>query len=403
MMVYYLIGIKGSGMSALAKLLISEGHIVKGVDDLNHYFTEKGLFVSIENFYNMKLKASYFYIIGNAFKNHKVVAYITKMGYYYKKYPEFLNIHYKNYKWICVSGTHGKTLTTKLISSLIPSKYLIGDGSGGGKGNIFVIEACEYMENFLNYSPDILIILNIDYDHPDFYKNKIEYFNAFNKLSFKSKLVIANGDDEYARRLTSNNIIYFGISDYNDYLFDYCKGYTIIDNYAFKFPLEGKHYAYDLVSSYIVMKKMGISSQRLIDVLKSFKMPKRRFEIKKIRNCIVIADYAHHPTELKALYSTIKEKYPKLSNCIIFEPHTISRTNSFLDDFKASLSLFDMCYLLPIFTSIRENRNINLENKLYHFLDFPLININNINTIIDKYDILLLVGAGDIYNVFSKL
>ena len=390
-------------MSALAKLLISEGHIVKGVDDTNHYFTEKGLFINIESFYNMKLKASYYYIIGNAFRNHKVTSYIIKKNYYYKLYPEFLNYHYKGYKWICVSGSHGKTLTTKLISSLIPSIYLIGDGSGGGKGNYFVIEACEYMENFLNYSPDILIILNIDYDHPDFYKNEIEYFNAFNKLSNKSKLVIANGDDEYVRRLISNNIIYFGTSDYNDYQFNYYNGITIIDNYTFKFPLEGNHYAYDLVASYIAMKKLGISHLKMIDTLKRFKMPKRRFEIKKIKNTILIADYAHHPTELKALYSTIKEKYPNLNNCIIFEPHTITRTNSFLNFFKEALALFDKCYLLPIFTSIRENRNVVLEENLYKCLNFSLININEINNLIDKYDILLFVGAGDIYNIFSKL
>ena len=402
-MIYYLIGIKGSGMSALAKLLISEGHIIKGVDDNNHYFTEKGLYINFEDFYNMKLKNHYFYIIGNAFRSHKVTSYIKKMGYKYMLYPEFLNYHYKDYRWICVSGSHGKTLTTKLISSLIPSKYLIGDGSGGGDGNIFVIEACEYMENFLNYSPDILIILNIDYDHPDYYKNEIEYFNAFNKLAIKAKQVIANGDDKYARKLIGNNIIYFGTDSYNDYQFDYYNGKVIIDNYAFKFPLYGKHYAYDLVASYIAMKKIGISYVRMIDVLKKFKMPKRRFEIKKINNTIIIADYAHHPTEIKALYSTIKEKYPNLSNCIIFEPHTYTRTNAFKEEFKEALGLFDECYLLPVFTSIREGRNISLENELYSYLSYSVINSNDINSLIDKYRILLLVGAGNIYNDFLKL
>ena len=259
------------------------------------------------------------------------------------------------------------------------------------------------MENFLNYSPDILIILNIDYDHPDYYKNEIEYFNAFNKLAIKAKQVIANGDDKYARKLIGNNIIYFGTDSYNDYQFDYYNGKVIIDNYAFKFPLYGKHYAYDLVASYIAMKKIGISYVRMIDVLKKFKMPKRRFEIKKINNTIIIADYAHHPTEIKALYSTIKEKYPNLSNCIIFEPHTYTRTNAFKEEFKEALGLFDECYLLPVFTSIREGRNISLENELYSYLSYSVINSNDINSLIDKYRILLLVGAGNIYNDFLKL
>lgn len=108
-LIYYLIGIKGSGMSALAKLLISEGHIVKGVDSKEHFFTEKGLNINIDNFYNMKLKPSYFYIIGNAYRNHKITNYILKMGYNYDYYPNFLKKHFKDSFWICVSGSHGKT------------------------------------------------------------------------------------------------------------------------------------------------------------------------------------------------------------------------------------------------------------------------------------------------------
>lgn len=390
-------------MSALAKLLISEGHIVKGVDSKEHFFTEKGLNIDIESFYNMSLKSSYYYIIGNAYKNHKITYYILKKGYHYDYYPIFLRKHFKNSFWICVSGSHGKTLTTKLISSVIDSKYLIGDGSGGGKGKIFVMEACEYMESFLNYNPDILVILNIDYDHSDYFKNKEEYFNAFNKLAYKSKLVIANGDDLYCQRLAKNNTIYFGINDNNDVVFTYYKGTTIIDHHAIKFPLYGIHYAYDLAACYTVMKELGITMVRLIHNMENFQMPKRRFEERKFNDKIIIADYAHHPTEISFLHETIINKYPKKNNCIIFEPHTYTRTITFINEFKASLALFDKCYLLPVFTSSRENKNIKLDEYVKSIFNYPYTNFNEIKSIIKEYDVILFVGAGSIYNLFSQL
>lgn len=402
-LIYYLIGIKGSGMSALAKLLISEGHIVKGVDSKEHFFTEKGLNINIDNFYNMKLKPSYFYIIGNAYRNHKITNYILKMGYNYDYYPNFLKKHFKDSFWICVSGSHGKTLTTKLISSVIDSKYLIGDGSGGGKGKIFVMEACEYMESFLNYNPDILVILNIDYDHSDYFNNKEEYFNAFNKLAYKSKLVIANGDDRYCQKLSKNNIIFLGINDNNDLSFTYYKGTTIIDHHAIKFPLYGIHYAYDLAACYAVMKELDIDILRLIHKIKRFQMPKRRFEERNYHNKIIIADYAHHPTEISFLHETIINRYPNKKNCIIFEPHTYTRTITFLNDFNNTLALFDKCYLLPVFTSARENKNIKLDEFIKSSLNYPYINFNDIKSIINEYDVILFVGAGSIYNLYLKL
>lgn len=390
-------------MSALAKLLISEGHIVKGVDTKEHFFTEEGLNINIDSFYNMKLKASYFYIIGNAFKNHKITNYILKMGYHYDYYPSFLRNHFKDSFWICVSGSHGKTLTTKLISNVISSKYLIGDGSGGGRGKILVMEACEYMESFLNYRPDILVILNIDYDHSDYFKNKEEYFNAFNRLAFKSKLVIANGDDSYCQKLAKNNTIYYGINDNNDITFTYYKGTTIIDHHAMKFPLYGIHYAYDLVACYTVMRELGVETSRLIHALDNFQMPKRRFEERKYNDKVIIADYAHHPTEISFLHETIINKYPNKRNCIIFEPHTYTRTITFLNDFNSSLGLFDKCYLLPVFTSAREEVNIKLDEYIRQGLNYSYINSKEILSIISDYDVILFVGAGNIYNLYLKL
>ena len=107
-MVYYLVGIKGAAMSSLAKLLKCDGHTVIGVDVIESFYTDEGL-DNVESFGNVHLKASYYYIIGNAYVNHNITNYIMKMGYYYKMYPSFIKEYYKFKKWICISGGHGKT------------------------------------------------------------------------------------------------------------------------------------------------------------------------------------------------------------------------------------------------------------------------------------------------------
>ncbi|MDE6660449.1 MAG: hypothetical protein K2J93_01330, partial [Anaeroplasmataceae bacterium] len=169
-MLFYLVGIKGSALSALAKILSKQGHIVRGVDVEEDFYTMNSKYpIRIESFSNMKLKNCYFYIIGNAFLKHSVTEYIQNMGYRYMTYPEFLNDHFKDKRWISISGTSGKTTTTKMISTLLPySTSLIGDGSYSyGTEDYFILESCEYRNTFLNYHPYISLILNVNYDHID--------------------------------------------------------------------------------------------------------------------------------------------------------------------------------------------------------------------------------------------
>ncbi|MBE6137341.1 MAG: hypothetical protein E7176_02985 [Erysipelotrichaceae bacterium] len=410
-MIFYLVGIKGSGMSALAKLLAQQGHIVRGVDIEDYVYTENNLTdCKVECFNKMSLKSYYFYIIGNAFINHSVTKYIKLMRYYYIEYARFIAWYFKKYNFISVAGSHGKTTTTKMLSTLYnSSSYLIGDGTGSGLDKFnFIIESCEYKNSFLNYNPNVCLILNIDYDHPDFFIKRDDYIEAFNKLALKSKIVVINGDDVNAKKIIKKTYITYGLDKENDIVFSY-----IIDNgkmlvtilgRAFTIPFLGKHYAYDFVGAYLVCKLAGITDDEIDNRIKMLELPKRRMDELTINDSVVIHDYAHHPTELKSVYESIKLKYPNKKIICIFQPHTISRTISLKSEFKSALKLFDSCYLLSIFTSIREGLNQTIENEVYEFWGYTCISkLDAININLEPNTVYLYAGAGDIDGVFLEI
>ncbi|MBQ9124656.1 MAG: hypothetical protein IJY14_03090 [Acholeplasmatales bacterium] len=408
-MYYYLIGIKGSGMSALAKVLLDDGHNVTGADELRHYYTEDGLNVKIDSLDNIPFNKDYIYIIGNAYINHNATNKIIKDGLSYYTYPDFLNSYFSNYKIITVSGSHGKTTTTKMLAHLCEkSSYIIGDGSGkGGNNNVFILEACEYRNTFLSYKPNIAILLNIDYDHPDFFKNEDEYIKSFKEFISNSNLVIANGDDDNILKINTKNMILYGMNENNDIRFkseiinDKTRVYLLGEEYTI--PTLGIHYVYDFVGALLASKYLGISSDITREKIKDFVLPKRRLETKEYNKSILIHDYAHHPKEIECVHDTLRLKYPNYKINCIFEPHTLSRSIGLKDEFKKALSLFDDVYLLPIFTSVREIKNIALENQIYEYWGYKRINESFIKRIINDNQIYAFLGAGDINEVFLKV
>ena len=398
-------------MSALARVLADQGHIVKGVDVEDYFYTEDNLNnCLIESFNLMHLNPYYFYIIGNAFINHSTVKYIKLMKYHYMEYPKFINWYFKQYNFISVCGSHGKTTTTKMLTQMYDNpSYIIGDGSGSGaSNNNFIIESCEYKNTFLNYNPDIALILNIDYDHPDFFKNEGEYIDSFNRFALKSKIVIINGDDKNAKKIIKENYITYGLNRENDIIFTY----TIKENKmdinilgrVFSLPYLGKHYAYDFVGAYLLAKLAGIHDDDIANRMKSFKLPKRRMEEALINESLLIHDYAHHPTEIKSVYENIRLRYPNKHLVCFFQPHTITRTVAFKDSFKEALDMFDECYLLSIFTSAREGVNQIIEDDIYRLWGYPLLFSSSIKMLdLKPESIYLFLGAGDIDRVYKEL
>lgn len=409
-MIYYLVGIKGSGMSALAIFLYEQGHIVKGVDQEIHYFTEDKLYnIEIESFKKMNLKKSYFYIIGNSYINSSTFNFIKSMNYRYLTYPKFIFEYLLNYNFIAVGGTHGKTTSSTMLSVLLNDySYIIGDGSASGKSKTnIIVEACEYRDSFLNYYPDISLILNIDYDHPDYFKSKEDYLNSFKKFAYQSKLIIANGDDLNIQKIKSSRFITYGLNEENDIKFEY-----EINNYnmkikilsdTFNIPYVGLQYAYDFVGSYIVCKMKGLEDRKIKERIKYLSHPKRRMEKYIKNNSIMICDYAHHPTEIKCLYESIKAMYDNIRIVCFFQPHTISRSITFIEEFKESLDLFDDTYIIRTFTSVREENNIKKEKEIYDYWGYKILSRNDVMNFKFNNNVYLFLGAGDIDKIFKNI
>ncbi len=393
-MKYYLVGIKGSGMSGLACFLKSIGHDVIGSDTVNDYGFEtklKELGIKIIPFSKNNITPDYIYIISNAYNADFVeVNEIIKNNYTYFYYHDFIStldgIH------IAISGTHGKTTTTTFLKDLLidePIGYIVGDGTGGGSKNYkyLIYEACEYRDHFLAYNPDILVITNIDFDHPDYFKDIYDVQNSFDKLKEKSKYVIElnNTDYEILEKTTNNTT------------------FKYLDN-IYKVSLIGTHLIEDLILALKVLTKLGFNQDYIESHLNKLRLPKRRSEETKIKNTIIIEDYGHHPKEIDSLNEMIKLKYPGYFVTCIFQPHTYSRTICFYKEFIKSLESFDKVYIDKVFTSKREPYDLNKQNQvnyLFNMFDsFVDLKIEDIN--LDNEQIIVLLGAGDVHIRFKE-
>lgn len=403
-------------MSALACLLQDLGNEVVGSDYPNQYFTDQILEerkIKIYNFNEAKVDASYIYIIGLAFnEDNDDVKKIKKNHYKYYYYNDFIG-HELNMDIIGVSGTHGKTTTTTFLSQMLNNNvsYIIGDGTGKGikESNKLVLEACEYKNHFLAYQPEILLINNIELDHPDFFKNINEVVSSFQKIVDQSKIAVVNGDDINIKRLTFNKVIKVGQDQTNDVIFKVIKTNkegTFINIkeknkiYAVFIPFFGIHLVYDFVMAYVACRLLGVNPH-----IQDLTLPKRRMTEHKYGKTILIDDYGHHPTEIKSLYNSIKEKYHNYKINVIFQPHTYSRTLTLKKEFKEALSLFDAVYLDKVFPSSREEEStfkqlkINKIFKKYRSFTPSIIDLINPN----NSEVWVFLGAGTINGYIKKV
>lgn len=421
--VYYFVGIKGTGMSALALILHDLGYDVQGSDIAKTTFTQKGLQqagIKINNFNADNIQKGMTIIVGNAFgDDNPEVQCAQKLNLPILSYPEMVNKLVEQSTSIGVAGAHGKTSTTGLLahvlSGIAKTSYLIGDGTGKGirDNKFFVFEADEYRRHFLAYHPDYLIMTNIDFDHPDYFRDLNDVITAFQTEALQvKKALFAWGDEPILRKVHTGShvpIYYYGLSEANDFravnierdihgcYFDvFYEGQKIGH---FSIPLFGEH---NVLNSLAVI---GISFLEKIDSkliqlgLSSFHGVKRRYSEKQVGDMILIDDYAHHPSEIKATIDAARQQYPHKQLIVVFQPHTYSRTKALLKDFVQSLDLADTVYLTNIFGSIREQEGqINsqdLGNKIKH--GGQVVTLDNLQLLLQYHNaVIIFMGAGDI-------
>ena len=416
---YHFIGIKGTGMSALAHLLYDSGKTVKGSDVDKYFFTEESLRekeIEILSFSADNIKEDEIIIAGNAFTDaHPEIKRAKELGLKFYKYHEFLGKWAKQYTSVAVTGSHGKTSTTGLLAHVLeesmPLSYLIGDGTGKGATNAeyFVFEACEYKRHFLSYYPDYAIMTNIDFDHPDYFKDVDDVFDAFQTMANQvQKGIIACGDDSYLPKLeTRVPIVYYGFSEANDFQaqnVDVSEKGTSFDVYVrnafferFTIPMYGNHHILNALSVIAFCHYENITTD-VMKNLSTFGGVKRRFSEKKINNQVIIDDYAHHPIEITATIDSARKKYPNKEVVAVFQPHTYSRTQTFLSEFAGSLEEADYVYLCDIFSSAREESGeLTVQDLINRVEQSELLDINHIS-VLKKYQdaVIIFMGAGDI-------
>ena len=288
-------------MSALANILVDLGYEVSGADYNKKYFTEDTLrdCIKVESFTDLKLDKRYFYVIGNAFKVHDITKKIKELDYGFAYYSNFIESFFKMKK-VGISGTHGKTTTTFFTSQLIkqPINVLVGDGYGCGDKNadFIIFEACEYQNHFLNYTFDYLVVTNIDYDHPDFFNNNIDYVFAFQKASLNAATLIVNNDDLNCKKLVHKSKITYGFSLNSDVVLRLENDHLIIkiDNQEFEleFNFFGRYMAYNLAAAFIVSYLLENDTNYIINNVKSLKLPARRFTEYNVKNNIVLSFFS---------------------------------------------------------------------------------------------------------------
>ena len=370
-MKYYCLGIKGTGMSTLAQILSDLGNEVSGYDDAKEYkFTQVGLDernipIYYDNDHDIDKDTIVTYSVALS-EDHKELMRVKSLGLKVVKYNEIMGQVIDLFKSIGVSGTHGKTTTSSLIRHILEDdrgcNYFIGAGDGyATKDNeYFVVESDEFNRHFTAYHPTYSIITNIEAEHMECYKDIDDIRNTFQIFANQTKkLVVANGDNAEVKKIDyDTKVIFYGYSFTNDAIIQNLKlteEGSRFDLYiknelygSFEVPLYGKHMVSDVTAAILICKELGIEKEQIYESLKTFKNAKRRFAIEKLRNTIIIDDYAHHPTEIKATLEAAKQKYPNRRLVAIFKPNTYSRTKDFTDQFAEALSIADRVFLTEI-------------------------------------------------------
>lgn len=434
----HLIGIGGVSMRPLGLVLRDKGMIVTGSDMNASVSTDeliaKGIAVHIGHRPENIEGADCIIRTAAAHNDNPEIAAARAQGIPVFERAQAWGLIMREYKnAICISGTHGKTTTTSMITHVFmeaqrdPTVMLGGylpllkAGHRVGSGDTIIMESCEYCDSFLNFYPTVAIINNIEADHLDYFKDLAAVESSFRKFAGlvpRTGYVIANGDDENTvKTLADLHYISFGIGQKNDvHAENLSEDYRSFDVYCFgKFythvhlNVYGRHNVYNALAAAAASYVMSIDGESVALGLASFTGAGRRMEFKgKYHGADIYDDYAHHPGELHALIDAVKTMgYKRI--IIAFQPHTYTRTKALFDDFVRELKRVDVAVLAEIYAA-REQNTIGISSRdlarqipnAVYFETLPEV-AAHLRSIASEGDIILTVGAGDIYKAGEML
>jgi len=372
---FYFLGIGGIGMSSIARFLCSKGAKVAGYDktpsDITEVLIDLGIEITFDEdkhaiplgFNSDQVIVIYTPAIP---RNHPQKLFFEGNGNSMFKRAKFLGELTSNSPNLAVAGTHGKTTATAILAHLFKSLNQSFTAFVGGIMNenqsnlmsngdkVFLVEADEFDRSFLSLSPTLACVTSMDADHLDIYGNAEEVKASYRLFAEKvsDKLIVEKG-------LPLAGVTYSIYEEADYYMnnirpegFGYSFDLTTPNNRITGqyFSQLGLHNLSNALAAFALASSFGLSEKDLSSALSSFKGVKRRLQLHlENDNHVFIDDYAHHPTEIKAVYDTLENAYPAVSKCAIFQPHLFSRTRDFLEDFSKVLSLFDRVILLPIY------------------------------------------------------
>ena len=431
----HMIGIGGSGMCPIAELLLSRGYKVTGSDRNDNAnvkrLRELGVTVYNEHTADNVKGADLVAFSAAVPENNPEMVAANELGIPKMERSELLGAITRCYdNVIGVSGTHGKTTVSSMITQIllinkqnpnavIGGKLPIANSSCVvGESETLVCESCEFVDSFLQFSPDITILLNIDDDHMDYFKTMDNLKNSFKKFVSMGKLCYANGDDDNVKDIIgtlSSKVVTYGFNEDNDYYaknvktgkYGYC--FDVVHNGETVGHLEmhapGKHNIYNGLVSFAVCYEMGVDAGGIADALAKFTGAGRRFEfIGEAKGITVVDDYAHHPTEMMATLQAAKTlDYKKV--IVVFQPYTYSRVALLREGMIESLSIADKVFMTPIVAAREENvygvKSEDVTDALPDALvvaDYDELADKMIDSA-DSGDLIITMGAGDIYKV----
>lgn len=460
----HLRGIGGVSMSAIAMMLKKDGHVITGTDDhesLNVIkLRREGICVNDSTNLDDVKNADLIIYTNAVPETDPELTYAKKLNKDMIERSDFMSILTKTFdECIGVSGTHGKTTTTSMLSlcfleakkdpSIQVGAYLknIDSNYRVGHSEYLIIESCEYRDSFLKFNPDTVIVLNVDLDHVDYFKNLDNVkksFIEFMKKAPKSGRIIVNGDDKNIKDIIENNefdaeVITVGKRFENKYHYTNIsysfeseekdedgyntnREYMLADFYKndekigkIKLYVLGEHNMFNAAISAATSLEYGIPFEEVAAGLLKFEGASRRFEYKgKVNGARVFDDYAHHPTEIESLGSAVK-KLDKHSSYAVFEIHTYTRAEMFLHDFGKALNAFDNILIAPVYKARKEDaREVSQEEirenilkydrskNVLCFDNYPDIKKYLLNHV-EKGDVIFTIGAGDVTNLANEL